>query len=100
MTMSSNTFAPQTEQSKWRARTWGWFATKAESFGRLGREDPPARPAGVARLYLPDGGIEYVCMSCLDLICTVRNPEDAVLPQHDHRCASQVSPVELTGKVV
>ncbi len=46
--------------------------------------DLPAR--AFAHRYLPDGRVEFICMSCLTVICRVRLEEEARTHKQSHIC--------------
>ena len=52
-----------------------------------------------AHLYLPNGDVEYICMSCLGVVCQVGCAEDSLIYQRTHTCGSQERTVDLRQKV-
>ncbi len=93
--MSSTIFVQPLGGRKWKELGQRWLTQQAEKVGHILRSDERGTTAGVARLYFPNGDIEYICMSCLGVMCRVQKPEDAVLPQRNHTCASQESQLDL-----
>jgi hypothetical protein len=60
---------------------------------------PSVTGLNVFHLYRRNGDIEYICKSCLDVLCSVRRPEDALIHQRNHICGSEERTVD-TGKVI
>jgi len=103
--MSATIFEQSNPGSGWRALSRRWLSLQTEKLAQLARHGEDRRGASrsiapIAHRYLPDGDIEYICMSCFGVVCQVRHTEDALLAQRAHICVSPEAPVKFLRKVI
>jgi len=71
---------------------------------RLGKSEFDASPnvpgLSVFHLYLRNGDVEYICKSCLEVVCRVRRAEDALIHQQTHTCETHQRTVDVTHQVI
>lgn len=84
--MSTTIFEQSNRGSRWKAWSQRWLSPQTEKLGRMAHPDNSRRTAEIAHIYLPDGDVEYICMSCLGVVCRVRHLEDALIHQQTHTC--------------
>jgi len=103
--MSSTIFEQPNRGSRWKAWSQRWLSLQTEKVGQMAhpgnsRRRNSRRTAEIAHMYLPDGDIEYICMSCLGVVCRVRHLEDALIHQQTHTCGRQEPAVDLARKMI
>jgi hypothetical protein len=98
--MSTTIFEQSNRGSRWKAWTQRWLSLQTEKLGQMAHHGNSRRTAEIAHIYLPDGDVEYICMSCLGVVCRVRRLEDALIHQQRHTCRRQEPAVDLARKAI
>jgi len=70
-----------------------WQIAADSTVGPVGEPGCEAVPAVTnltfAHRYLASGDIEFICMACLDVVCTVQQEWDAMAYKESHNCLGE-----------
>lgn len=97
--MFTTIFDQSNKGSRWKAWSQRWLSPPSEKLGETDRPGSSRRSAEIAHRYFADGEVEYICMSCLGVVCKVRHLEDALIYQRAHTCRRQEPAFALARKV-